>query len=96
MSKVIRFLESVGAAPGLLPDQYAALVAELDIGDAERTALLDRDATTLGDLLGGRAVMRCSVFEPQREPAQEPDRELPGEGGDEPDYEPDDSDPKPG
>ena len=89
MSKVIRFLESVGVAPGLLPEQYAALVAELDVGEAERSALLDRDAAALGDLLGGRPVMRCAVFEPQREPAQEPESEPDGDG-EEPSYEPDD------
>lgn len=89
MSKVIQFLESVGAAPALLPDQYAALVAELDVGDAQRDALIGRDTAALGELLGGRPVMRCAIFEPQREPGQDPDQQSPGEGGEEPDSIPD-------
>ncbi len=92
MSKVIRFLESVGATPGLLPDQYAALVERLDVDDAQRSALLSGDAVALRDLLGGRPVMRCAVFEPQREPSREPDQ-VPDEGGEEPDSIPDE-DPK--
>lgn len=84
MSKVIRFLESVGAAPGLLPDQYASLVERLDVADAEREALLECDTTALGDLLGGRQMMWCTIFEPNREPVQQPDQ-APDEGGEEPD-----------
>ena len=86
MSKVIRFLETVGAAPALLPDQYAALVEQLDVGDAERDALLQCDAKLLGDMLEVRAVMRCSIFEPQRNPEPE---QAPDEGGEEPDSVPD-------
>lgn len=87
MSKVIRFLETVGAAPALLPDQYAALVDQLDVGDAERDALLQCDAAVLGDLLEGRPVMWCTVFEPKRDP--QPDQ-APDEDGKEPDSTPDD------
>ena len=92
MSKVIGFLEAMGAAPALLPDQYAALVEQLDVGDAERDALIGCDAAALRDLLGGRPVMRCAIFEPQREPSQEPDQ-VPDQGGEEPDSIPDE-DPK--
>lgn len=87
MSKVIRFLESVGAAPALLPDQYAELVAQLDVEDSERDALIGRDAEALGDLLGGRAAMWCTVFEPKRE--QQPEQ-TPDQDGEEPDSSPDD------
>lgn len=87
MSKVIRFLESVGAAPALLPDQYAELVAQLDVEDSERDALIGRDADVLGELLGGRPLMRCAVFEPQRQPAEQPDQ-MPDDGGEEPDSSP--------
>lgn len=85
MSKVIRFLESVGAAPALLPEQYSQLVSELDVMEEQRDALVARNAAVLGELLGGRAVMRCAIFEPQREPDREPDQQSPGEGGEEPD-----------
>ncbi len=86
MSKVIQFLESVGAAPALLPDQYAALVAELDVGNAQRDALIGRDTAALGELLGGRSVMWCTVFEPQRDPQPE---QLPDQDGEQPEGLPD-------
>lgn len=88
MSKVIQFLESVGAAPALLPDQYAALVAELDVAQAQRDALAGGNTAALGELLGGRPVMRCAVFEPQRQPVEQPDQ-VPDEGGEQPDSQPD-------
>ena len=88
MSKVIGFLEAMGAAPALLPDQYAALVEQLDVGDAESDALIGCDAAALRDLLGGRAMMWCTVFEPQREPAKQPDQ-APDQDEDEPGSAPD-------
>jgi hypothetical protein len=91
MSTVIRFLESVGAAPALMPGQYASLVARLNVDEAEHNALIGRDAEALGELLGGRAVMCCVVFEPQRDPGQDPDQQSPGDGEEEPDSTPDDS-----
>ena len=79
MNNAIRFLETLASSPAVLPEQYAAMISQFDIDDAERDALLDRDAAALSDLLGGRPVMRCSVFEPSREPDQAPDGETPDE-----------------
>lgn len=65
MSKVIRFLEALGsnsALTKLSAAQYAATVAVLDVDDAQRQALLDRDQATLTGLLGGREEMRCLVW----------------------------------
>lgn len=77
MSNVIEFLDRIGRNPMPTADAYAASVAALDAGAAEREALLARDAGALNDLLGGRPVMRCAVFEPSRQPDQEPDGDVP-------------------
>lgn len=70
---VIRFLESVGGAS--IPDAaYFAAVEALDVGDAEREALIARDGAALGRLLGGRERMYCSVLAPERDvPEESPD-----------------------
>lgn len=79
MTNVIRFLEGMGAAAPLPPEQVAAAIAALNVGDAERQALLDRDVDALSGLLGGRQVMRCAIYEPMREPDQQPDQDRPDE-----------------
>lgn len=77
MSNVIEFLDRIGRNPMPTAEAYAASVAALDADAAEREALLARDADALNDLLGGRPVMRCAVFEPSRQPDQEPDGDVP-------------------
>lgn len=69
MSDVIRFLESMGsdASGGLSPFDYAASVAQLDIDPAQQRALLERDHVSLGNLLGGRIEIRCSIFAPDED-----------------------------
>ena len=65
MSNVIAFLEKMGSRPALAtlsPDDYAAAVASLDLDDAPRQALLDRDAVALNGLLGGRLQMMSFLF----------------------------------
>jgi hypothetical protein len=65
MSNVIAFLEQMGKNPALhgqSPQDYAAAVQALGLDDAPRQALLDRDATALNDLLGGRTKMMCFLF----------------------------------
>jgi hypothetical protein len=67
MSNVIQFLESLGSNPAkahFATAAYAAAVASLDVGDAQRQALLDRDHSALNDLLGGREKMMCMVWLP--------------------------------
>ena len=76
MSNVIRFLETLGNNPAqsrLSAAEYAAAVAVLDVDDAERQALLNRDQVALNDLLGGREKMLCLVW-PSDEPGKEDDQ----------------------
>lgn len=82
MSDVIGFLESLGA--GRLADgDYRSAVADLEVGDVAREALLRRDATALNALLGGRAAMWCAIMTPEESPdddaprRDEPTREEP-------------------
>jgi hypothetical protein len=65
---VIRFLETAGSVP-MPAGEYLAAVSSLDIDDAERAALVARDAGALGRLLGGRDTMYCSVLAPNHEDA---------------------------
>lgn len=83
MSNVIQFLESLGRNPanGLSPADYAAAVAVLEIDDAQRQALLDRDHAALNGLLGGRAKMYCLVAPAENEP-QDDQRESDDDGED--------------
>lgn len=65
MSNVIAFLEAMGqdAAKGQLQgEDYSAAVDALGLDDAPRQALLQRDAGSLNDLLGGRHSVLCALF----------------------------------
>lgn len=71
MSNVIKFLETLGSNPTRLSAaEYAATVAVLDVDDAQKQALIDRDQDTLNGLLGGRYDMMCILW-PADEPAKE-------------------------
>lgn len=64
MSNVIQFLESLGANAALANQssaQYLAQIESLEFEDAERTALIDRDAYRLADALGGDRKLYCFV-----------------------------------
>ena len=79
MSNMVGFLETLGSNPALTKlsaAEFEALVATLDVGDAQRQALIARDDSALNDLLGGRERMLCVIW-----PADEPMREndQPGE-----------------
>ena len=82
MSNVIQFLEVMGRNPGVhgaFAADYAASVALLEIDDAQRQALLARDATALNSLLEGQAKMFCIISTPDEEaPDEAPD--LPDAG----------------
>ena len=87
MSNVIAFLEAMGqdARLGRLQgEQYAAAVDALALDDAPRQALLDRDAGTMGDLLGGRLKMMCLLFpadgDNKKDDEQDDQPDEPGEG----------------
>lgn len=77
MSNVIQFLESMGRNPGiprLSVADYAATVALLDVGDAERQSLLSRDHSSLNDLLGGRVKMFHTIFPAEEEEQKDDER----------------------
>ena len=78
MSNVIRFLETLGGQSQVAAGSIdlPSMIASLDIDANQRQALLDRNHAALSDLLGGRRILRCSVFSPDEEPAQ-PDGDVP-------------------
>jgi hypothetical protein len=70
----MQFLEALGrdaALSRMSPAEFAAAVDGLDADDSVRQALLERDATRLGDLLGGRQKMWCVLMTPDESPEQE-------------------------
>lgn len=73
MSSVIQFLEAAGRGLALSPARYAAAVAALDVDDAQRQALLDRDYIALNELLDGRAKVLCLITTPDQEHESNPD-----------------------
>lgn len=84
MSEVIRFLESMGRNPAITAGEFAASVAALEVDDAHKQALLQRDAISLNDLLGGRERMMLSQWAPDSEPQRKDDDQE----GDEPSQDP--------
>lgn len=86
MSNVIAFLEAMGqdAAKGQLQgEEYTAAVDALGLDDAPRQALLQRDASAIGDLLGGRMKMMCLLFpadgDEKKDDQQDDQNDGPGE-----------------
>lgn len=74
MSNAIQFLETLGRNPALIHSSaqaYAQAVAELDVDDMQRSALLDRDHAVLNALLEGRARMLCAICTPDDDSEQE-------------------------
>lgn len=67
MSNIIQFLEAAGREPALSPVDYAMAVAALEIPDAQRQALMERDHAALNALLGGRARMICMINAPDED-----------------------------
>lgn len=83
MANVVDFLATLGSRPALSAGDYAAAVALLDTGEAQRKALLDADAGTLNALLGGRPGMVCMVAPSEEEAperAPDEDEERPADG----------------
>lgn len=81
MSNVIAFLEKMGnnaALANQAPEDYAAAVDALGLDDAPRQALLDRDASALNGLLGGRMQMMCLLLPADDE--EKKDGDEPAEG----------------
>ena len=86
MSKVIRFLESMGSNASMRnmsAEADAAAVAALDVDQLQRDALLQRDHAALNASLGGRATqMMMSLFpveETQRDDEEKGDEDSEGE-----------------
>lgn len=74
MSNVIQFLEAAGCNAALTPVDYVAAVALLEVDDAQRQALLERDHAGLSKLLDGRMKMMCLIVAPDEDaPASVPD-----------------------
>lgn len=76
MSNMVQFLETLGSNPALAQlsaSEFEAIVAKLDVDDAQRQALLTRDDAALNDMLGGRERMLCVIW-PADEPAREDDQ----------------------
>jgi hypothetical protein len=72
MTNAIQFLETLGGNPAtgkLSASAYAVAVAELDVDENQRQALLDGDHAALNEMLGGREKMVCMIW-----PADEPGR----------------------
>ena len=65
MSNAIRFLELLGRRTPLSPADYAASVAQLEVDDAQRRALLHRDPAALSALLGGRQKLMFAILAPE-------------------------------
>lgn len=82
MSNVVRFLDSLGRQPRLNAGAYAAAVAQVDTGEAQRNALLAADIDALAASLNARATMCCAVFEPSRQPDRDPDADSPDHDAD--------------
>lgn len=81
MSNVIAFLESLGknaAQSQLSGEEYVAAVEALALDDAPRQALLDRDASALSGLMGGRLKMMCLLFPADGE--EKKDGDVPADG----------------
>ena len=82
MSNVIAFLEKMGNNAALAnpaPEDYAAAVDALGLDDAPRQALLDRDASALSGLLGGRMQMMCFLFPADGEEKKDSDEPEDGD-----------------
>jgi hypothetical protein len=82
MSNVIAFLEKMGnnaALANQAPEDYAAAVDALGLDDAPRQALLDRDASALNGLLGGRMKMMCLLFPADGEEKKDGDEPADGD-----------------
>lgn len=85
MSDAIRFLESMGSDSSqslATARDYELSVDALEVDDAQRKALLDRDHAALSQMLGGRQQLLCSIFAPDEDqedgvPERDPDNETP-------------------
>ena len=84
MLDTIRFLEEMGANP-ISESDYAVAVANLQVEESQRSALLERNHGALNDLLGGRAEMFFGVLAPDEGPLDEPFEDRPDDTPAEPD-----------
>jgi hypothetical protein len=84
MSNVVQFLEALARNPKpLSAEDFAAAVADAQLDQASKEALLLRDANALNELLGGRTKMICMIAPAENdEPQQDEDRESEEESPD--------------
>src|SRR3546814_14105513 len=67
MTNAIQFLEALGRSPVLAGDPFLACpdaVEALEVSEAERMALRDRDHAALNKLLDGRVRVMCLINKP--------------------------------
>jgi hypothetical protein len=78
MSNVIEFLESLGANAALAgqsAERYIAAVEALELEEAERIALLNKDVLAISSALGGREKLFCFVAAEEDQPQEEGESE---------------------
>lgn len=83
MSKVIDFMEALGAdagAAGMDADAYAGMVSGLMLDPALSEALLARDQVRINDLLGGRRNVLSLLVPAEEEPDLQENRDQPDGG----------------
>lgn len=93
MTNAIEFLEALGRSPvlaGAPLQAYPDSVEALEVSDAERTALRDRDHAALNKLLDGRVRVMCLINTPDDGSEHEA---VPDEGDRDDDGIPDEVDP---
>lgn len=72
MSAVVQLLELLARHPASLRyEEFARLVADAELSDDVRDAMLRRDVDALSRAIGGRPAMFCAVFPAENEPVPE-------------------------
>src|SRR3546814_17832212 len=93
MTNAIQFLEALGRSPVLAGDPFLACpdaVEALEVSEAERMALRDRDHAALNKLLDGRVRVMCLINTPDDGSEHEA---VPDEGDRDGDGQPDEVEP---
>lgn len=88
MSNLVRFMESLGAAPqlgGMSVEEYVAAMEQFGVEDAAKQAVLGRDVKALYALEQVRTKMICMIATPGSEEEQDaPQQDDVSEPGEEP------------
>lgn len=80
MSNVVQFLEALARNPmPMTADEYATVVARVEMDSVAQKALLTRDADALNKALGGRIKMMCMVVPAENDEPQDDEEQDDGE-----------------